>query len=125
MRESTANQKTARKEIEERGKVKLCCIPCLKTWEITDISSVDVIPDTEGMTMLCSYCRVDALVPVVPSSMLYGKTEEEQKRQLEAWRYAEFGFPPEEEEKTSCLGCQQGLANQEAHMDIGGCLYCD
>lgn len=22
-----------------------------------------------------------------------------------------------------CLGCRDGLANQEAHMEFGGCLY--
>ena len=37
----------------------------------------------------------------------------------------EIGFLESQEHfmELVCTGCRQGLANQEAHMDIGGCLY--
>lgn len=121
MKEATGNQPNALREIDEIGQVKLCCIYCLKMWETTNLRKVPVISQ---MTMCCPHCNVDALIPVIPSSVLYGKTEEEQLRQLEEWRYDGFNIPPKKEE-ISCMGCHQGLANQEAHMDIGGCLYTD
>lgn len=29
------------------------------------------------------------------------------------------------ERSNACIGCRDGLANQETHMEFGGCLYSD
>jgi len=36
---------------------------------------------------------------------------------------AEFPPLPEEANETQCRGCRENQPNQQAHMDVGGCMY--
>ena len=42
-----------------------------------------------------------------------GKNEEMESSNFDSW-----------DSESTCWGCREGQPNQQAHMDIGGCLYC-
>lgn len=138
-RESTSNYDRSVEEIIKSGYVNLRCIHCLNHCKTSDLTNLELIPDMGGYTILCGHCGEDTVIPVVPSSVLYEMNEEDQKEQLKQWRKERFGsrepedsgYETEDYEKeeadveVTCMGCMMNQPNQEAHMDIGGCLYCD
>lgn len=133
-KEITNNYPRAERYLHQKGDIDCACIYCqqIETINSQQIEDFETIPDKEGGTLICPVCMVDAVIPITDKSILFKMNREQQLEQLQKWYAEGFGIPsntPEKNiattEKHTCTGCLQGLANQEAHMDFGGCLYFD
>ena len=89
MKEATNNYAVAIKQMKEKGMVELACVYCVEIHPVVRRYQMKTITNN---TLICNSCGIDAIVPVVPKSVLQTQCAnfDEQVQKLQEWHKEAF-----------------------------------
>ena len=89
MKEATNNYAVAIKQMKEKGVVELACVYCVEIHPVVRRYQMKTITNN---TLICNSCGIDAIVPVVPKSVLQTQCAnfDEQVQKLQEWHKEAF-----------------------------------
>ena len=89
MKEATNNYAVAVKQMKEKGMVELACVYCVEIHPVVRRYQMKTIANN---TLICNSCGIDAIVPIVPKSVLQTQCAnfDEQVQKLQEWHKEAF-----------------------------------
>ena len=89
MKEATNNYAVAIKQMKEKGVVELACVYCVEIHPVVRRYQMKTITNN---TLICNSCGIDAIVPIVPKSVLQTQCAnfDEQVQKLQEWHKEAF-----------------------------------
>ena len=89
MKEATNNYAVAVKQMKEKGVVELACVYCVEIHPVVRRYQMKTITNN---TLICNSCGIDAIVPIVPKSVLQTQCAnfDEQVQKLQEWHKEAF-----------------------------------
>ena len=97
MKEATNNYAVAVKQMKEKGVVELACVYCVEIHPVVRRYQMKTITNN---TLICNSCGIDAIVPIVPKSVLQTQCSnfDEQVQKLQEWHKEAFESFDDEED---------------------------
>ena len=93
-KESFKSFKSFMKQVIEKNECRYACVMCNEIGVIKKATEFKIkFYTTDGnQTLICKQCSVDSIVPIIPGSVTWGKSDEELSRWVKCSRQYGFGL---------------------------------